>query len=612
MPDAAPAPPSSRPRSSTLILVALTGVVLLVFAATIGIVVVAVRGTGGGDVADGSFLQIRLSGSISDAPAVGGFSLDAEDAPPILTDISRAIREAKDDARITGLYLVLDNPTLGLAGSQEIRDAIGDFRSAGKPCVTWAESYTTGAYYLASACDRIVLAPAGVGLVTGLAVNQTYYLGTFEKIGVQADMLHVGDFKSAVEPYQRTGPSEPAAQAMNEMLDSLWGQIVGGIAKGRGRTVEEIQAWIDQPSLSPTRMKAVGMVDALAFPDQTRAFAHLVAEEGWVDRLSEPVTEDDEAVDERFTPLKEYLKGLRSESWSTGDKIAVVFAEGPIVSGSGDGGLFGGEMLSDGSFRKWMDEIREDDDIKAVVLRVNSPGGSGTASDMMWRDLQRVSAAGKPIVVSMGNYAASGGYYISAPADWIVAQPSTLTGSIGVFGGKITFNGTYEKIGITQTTFKRGAEADLLSTTAPFTEGGRIVYQTFLDDFYETFLGKVSEGRELSRDDVHLIAQGRVWTGEQALERKLVDELGGLDVALAKAAELASIEDYAIAQWPVKKSFVEVVLEDLDKSSSASMQSLPGQILGMDTAGLEGLFVLERVLAGGGVAAMLPGALTVE
>ncbi|MEQ1503084.1 MAG: signal peptide peptidase SppA [Myxococcota bacterium] len=604
-PPAPPARPATRGRSSTVVLLGITAVAMLVFVVTVGVVGWMVSRSGG-TVAEDSFLQIRLAGEIPDAPVVGGLYLDPDDAPHILTDIAMAIREAKDDERIAGLYLQLDQPVAGWAGAQELRAAIADLRAAGKPCVAYAEAYTTGSYYLASACDRVVLAPSGIGMVTGLAANITYYAGTFEKIGVKAEMLHVGDFKSAVEPYERTGPSEPAAEAMNTLLDSLWHQYVAQVAESRGKTVDEVQAWIDQPSLSPQRMLALGMVDALAYPDQVRANAHRAADAEWVTELTEPVTDDDDTIDDRFTSLDAYLKGL--DAPSGGSKIAVVYAEGPIVSGEVEGGLFGSSAgIADRTFRKWMDEIREDDTIDAVVLRVNSPGGSGLASDMMWRDIERVKAAGKPVVVSMGNYAASGGYYIAAPADWIVAEPGTLTGSIGVFGGKITFQGTYEKLGLTQTTFKRGAEADLLSPTAPFDDAGRVVYQTFLDDFYEQFLSRVGTGRELARDDVHVIAQGRVWTGEQALERKLVDQLGGLDDAIAKAAELASVTDYAVARWPAQKSFVDLVLEDLESSSAPMSVSI--DVPGVDAGDLTDLFVLARILDDGGVAAVLPGRL---
>jgi protease IV len=606
-------PTPRRSRTSTFVLLGLTAVAAMVFVGAL-VLVAVLMSSGGPEVAEGSFLEVPLSGEINDAPSVGGLFLDPDDSPPILTEITAAIRRARDDERVDGIYLRLDGPSLGWAGAQELRDAIGEFRSGDKPCVAYAESYTTGSYYLASACDQVVLAPTGIGLVTGLAATTTFYAGAMDKLGVEAQMLHVGDFKSAVEPYERTEPSEPAAEAMNLLLDSLWSQFLAGVAEGRGQSTEQVEAWIDAPSLSAARMLDRGMVDALAYPDQVRARIGEAGEEGWASSLAEPLedppTEDE--LDERFTPLKKYMKALRSELPVHPARVAVVYAEGPIMSGEAEGGLFGGGVIADRTFREWIDEIRQDESISAVVLRVDSPGGSGLASDMMWRELERLKDTGRPLVVSMGDYAASGGYYIAAPADWIVAEPATLTGSIGVFGGKMVFDGTYEKLGLTEATYKRGELSDLLSVTDPFTEAGRQTYQSFLDDFYETFLARVASGRELERDAVHEVAQGRVWTGEQALERGLVDELGGLHTALAKAAELAEIEDYGVVRWPKQKSLFEVLLEDLDGSSSALSRVPAAALPEIVEAPVRDLMLLQRILAAGSPAALLPGDLVVR
>ncbi|MBT3222938.1 MAG: signal peptide peptidase SppA, partial [Proteobacteria bacterium] len=270
--------------------------------------------------------------------------------------------------------------------------------------------------------------------------------------------------------------------------------------------------------------------------------------------------------------------------------------------------------LADKPFARWMKEVRDDDAVKAVVLRIDSPGGSGMASDMMWHEVKLTQAAGKKVVVSMGDLAASGGYFIAAPSDWIVAQPSTLTGSIGVFGGKLNLAGTYEKIGLTQALFKRGEQADLLSGSHPFSEEGRATMQAFLDDFYRVFVGKVMEGRGMTYDEVHAVAQGRVWTGEQALERKLVDELGGLDVALAKAAEFCELDEYGIVRLPRPKTFVELLMEDLAevKAQQVKIQQVELNLgLPIDADALAELLLLQRILEDG-PAAIVPGHLTIE
>ncbi len=610
-----PRSPKGRTAATTRILIGITALGALVFAGSIAAVVYMVNFEDVGEVNEGSFLEVTLSGAIADAPMQGGFFLEPDSFPPIVTEISAAIRKAADDERIDGLYLKLDGASVGGGSMQEIRGAIDDFREAGKPCVAYAESYGNASYYLASGCNHVVLAPSGVNTVFGLAASISYYAGTFEKIGIEAEFKHVGDFKSAVEPFERTGPSEPAQAALDYMLDSMYEQLVQGIADGRGIDTAEVTALIDRPAMSPHDALERGMVDALAFPDVVRARVHLSAEEGWIDTLSEPLEdeEDDETLDERFTSLSEYVKGLRSEQSDFDDQIAIIYGEGNIVSGSGDGGLFGGGgLIADRAFNKLIREARDNDDVKALVIRVNSPGGSGLASDMMWREIVKTRDSGKPVVVSMGDYAASGGYFIAAPADWIVAQPGTLTGSIGVFGGKFNMVGLYEKVGMTLVTTKRGAEADMFSSTSSFSEEGGAAYQRFLDDFYKEFVTKVSDGRDMDYDAVHQVAQGRVWTGAQALDRGLVDELGGLRDAISKAAELAEVADYGVMRLPEQKDFLELLLEDLAEASAPQVVKIDLGIPGVSVEELEEIFLLERVLSDGGVAAMIPGRLRVR
>jgi protease-4 len=345
------------------------------------------------------------------------------------------------------------------------------------------------------------------------------------------------------------------------------------------------------------------MVDHLAYADQIRGHIDALGTDDFAARLKGPDALDEKEVDESFTPLDRYVATLRSES-PRGDQVAVVYAAGPIVSGEA-GGLFAEQLIADKTFASWMEEIRESDDVKAVVLRVDSPGGSGLASDMIWREIRRTQELGKPVVVSMAGYAASGGYFISAPADWVIAQPGTLTGSIGVFGGKLDLSGTFDKLALREATWKRGEEAKLLSMSAPFTDTGRAVFRAFLSDFYEKFLSRVADGREMQRDEVHAVAQGRVWTGAQALERGLVDELGGIDRAIAKASELAKIEGTpGLRRWPKQKSFFEVLIEDLegDALSVSPRVELPG----LESDPIGDLLVLERILADG-AAAYLPG-----
>lgn len=604
------APARGRHGASSAVLILLSIVGTLVFAGSFAAVLYLVSWEDVGEVQTGSFLDVKLTGEIGDAPTMGGFFLEPDDFPPITTEVAAALTHAATDDRITGVYVRLEAPSLGWAGTQEVRAALQQVREAGKPVVCFSESYSTSSYLLASACEHVLMPPAGANMVVGLAASTTYYAGTFEKIGVTPQMEHVGDFKSAVEPYERSEPSEAAAEATNALLDSLWSQWVGMVAEGRDVSEETVRAWVDSPALSPNEALDRGLVDGLAFPDQIALSLPESHDEGWVDGLAE--VDGAAAVDsEGFTSLKEYLKGLRAESRSSRRHVAVLHASGQIVSGRADGGLFGQQVIADKTLGRQLSDIRENDDVVALVLRVDSPGGSGLASDMIWREVQRFRATGRPVVVSMANAAASGGYYIAAPADWIVAQPGTLTGSIGVFGGKFDLSGGYEKLGMTQTTFKRGDNADMFSSTAAFSEDGREAYRTFLSDFYELFLQRVSDGRDLERDAAHEVAQGRVWTGEQAKARGLVDELGGLAEAVAKARELAEAEDVGVVRWPKRKGFLERLMEDLDDTSrSRAVTDAVGELSGGASHEIVELLLLQRVLADGGVAALLPGNLT--
>ena len=553
-------------------------------------------------------------GQITDAPRQGGFILDPADAPLIVTEYAQAIREAGEDERIEGIYLRLNGPAIGMGGVAEIRDALEDFRESGKPCVAYSEQYSTGTYYLASACDEILLAPAGVMFVSGMALNVTYYAGLFEKLNIVPEFQHVGDFKTAVEPYERTGPSDAAMESYEYLLDGIWPHILGAMAEGRGISETQMQSYIDDMQLTPSIALERGLIDGIAFPAAVASGLDRYGEDGWLASLEEPAADlEDDEIEERFTSVRAFLTASELKD-TAADRIAVVYAEGPIVSGSGDQGLFASPALADGPFREWMREAREDDSVKAVVIRVNSPGGSALASDMMWREIERTKATGKPVVISQADYAASGGYFITAPGDYVFSHPTTITGSIGVLGGKLNLAGTFEMAGITSHTYQRGDRADFFSTTSSFDEGEQEAFQAYLDSFYEVFLGRVTAGRPLTRDEVHAVAQGRVWTGEQALERNLVDEIGGLDDALAKAAELASLSDYGIDRIPRERTFFEVLLDDLGSASAQAGEPVQVEVTGL-TPGMEQavqeLMLMQAMFADGAVM-YLPGQPTFE
>jgi protease-4 len=478
--------------------------------------------------------------------------------------------------------------TVGWAGTQEIRDVIGTFKDSGKPCIVWGDQFTNMEYYLATACDDIRMAPSGITLVNGLSMTQSYYAEALAELGVSANFEHVGDFKSAVEPYERTGPSEAASEATNALLDSLYSQFLRGIAQGRSMTIDEAEALIDVPPMNPEDSLARGMVDALEYRDE-------VLDEVGEDRRK----------------MSEYIAQLRRSWTQGGQSIAVIYAEGAIISGESGSELFGGSFIGDRTVSKQLRQVREDDDVVAVVIRVNSPGGSGSASDTIWREVA-LTRAEKPVVISMGDYAASGGYYISMGANKIFAEPGTLTGSIGVFGGKMNLAGFYEEwLRISLHTYERGEQSTLFSSMSDFDDGEREVFRAFLQGFYTTFITKAAEGRGMTTEELHAVAQGRVWTGEQALERGLVDELGSTGDAIAAAAELAEVTDYAIQRLPERKGFFDQLMDELANPESASA-ALASELPDSIQRGLSTAATLEQVVGVGGPVVMMPGTIEVR
>lgn len=564
------------------------GALGILIAASVGIAAVLLLQDGPPSFSDEpQWLHTKISGSLTDAPTTGGLFDDPSDLPPLTSELSRAIREAADDPNISGLFLDIEGVGVGWAQAQELRDAISAFTAADKPCVAWSEQLSNKEYYLASACGDIRLMPAGITLVNGISVTQTYYAETLSWLGVDANFEHVGDFKSAVEPYERSGPSEPAAEATAYMLDSLYTQLLDGIAEGRGADRDRARALVDQPPMTPADALSRGLIDQLQYRDE------VLEEVGGDDRKG----------------MRAYIRDKRAQ-WAKGaEKIAVIYASGSIVSGESGDQLLGGSTIGDRTVIEQLEDVREDDSVKAVVLRVNSPGGSGSASDRIWRAVA-LTKAQKPVVVSMGDYAASGGYYISMGSDHIFAEPGTLTGSIGVFGGKMDFGGFYEEwLKMNLYTTERGEHATLLSANESFDDGDREIFRSFLQGFYTTFVTKAAEGRDMSYDELHQVAQGRVWTGEQALERDLVDELGGTNDAIAKAAELAGLESYGIRRIPERKSFFEELMDELNESpAEASAASVFAELPEPVQAGLRHASQLEQVLGptGLGAAAMLP------
>lgn len=534
-------------------------------------------------------LLLTLSGSIMDGPGKGALVLDAKDLPPLLTEYTALIRAAAMDPAVDSLVIEIDPLELGWASVQELADALGSFRAQQKPCTSTTDTLTNKEYILASACGEIHLSPAGLSLVNGLSITQTYFADTLALIGVKSNFEHVGAFKSAVEPFERTSPSPEAQEAQEALLDGVYAQFISRIAAGRGITEIEALSLVDDPPLNPTQALDRGLVDALTHREEV--LDHFAGED--------PIT------------FKEYLKKVRKSS-SRKPYIAVLHAEGTITSGKTGSDFSGDRYVGDKDMVESLQELAANDDVVAVVLRVNSPGGSGLASDNIWAAVQQLREE-KPIVVSMSDLAASGGYYIAMGTDAIIAEPGTLTGSIGVFGGKVNVGGLLEKVGIHLHKTQRGEMADLLSMTDDFSDEGREKFRSFLQGFYELFLERVAAGREMSTDDVHAVAQGRVWTGEQALERGLVDQLGGLDVAIERARELAGVtEPTGILRMPEPQTLIDEIMDDLQQPTDGSELSLLLETIPAARLALQSLYRVNRALGGNGAATMLPYALEIR
>jgi protease-4 len=597
--------------TGTKVLIGVTAVGALLFVLSLVTIWSFVSGTEDYTVTEHSVLYVPLVGALSDAPVQPGIFDEPDGVNTTPSAYARGIRRAAEDERIDSLFLEIDGLSAGWAITEELRSAVLAFRATGKPCVVWSEFYDTTDYYLASACDTVLIAPAGFAMINGVSISLNYYADLFKKLGVEAEFAHVGDFKSAIEPYTRMAPSAPAAEAYELLVENLYQHLVEGIVQGRGMTPEAITAALNAPSMSPEGSIALGLIDGVAFKDTLYARIRGAGEDDFVSSLVTLLTEDEFANEEEiYTNIETYLAEEADLNQSR-DRIAIIYAEGQIVSGAPNNSPFSQNTnLTDVELEDWVFEVMNDETVQAVVLRVNSPGGSGLASDMMLRSLETLQESGVPLVVSMGNYAASGGYYISAKADWIVAQPSTLTGSIGVFGGKFNVRGAFDKLGVGYHEFFKGDTAADFSLSQGFSEAGMVAFQAHMDSFYQTFIGHVAEGRGMSLESVNAVGQGRVWTGSQALENGLVDALGGIDVALAKAASLADLDDYSVEYYPRQRSFMDLLLEEFDGGSVDLGFSATKGLSEVDAL-LQELLWLDRALENSPVMLMLPGGLKI-
>ena len=479
-----------------------------------------------------------------------------------LVEILEAIELAKEDDKIKGIYLEPLFVQGGFASLKEIRDKLEEFKASGKWVMAYSEMYSEKDYYLASVADKIYLNPAGELEFNGLVSEVVFLKGMLEKIGIEPQIFRVGDYKSAVEPFMRKDMSEASREQITSFLNSIYNSMLADIGRSRGLSLEELELISDEMKVRRAEDAVTNkIVDELAYQDQV------------FDVMRENLgLESDDKI--KFINLNKYRKANKSSAGDRSNRIAVIVAQGEIISGEGDQTSIGSD-----TFAEEIRKARLDDKVKAIVLRVNSPGGSALASDVIWREVE-LAGQTKPIIASMGDLAASGGYYIAMACDTIIAEPTTITGSIGIFGMIPNMQEFFnDKLGITTEAVETGELSNLLKVSKPLTEYEKSIIQNAVEEGYETFTSKAAKGRNMSIEDLKAVASGRVWSGVEAKERGLVDILGSMDDAIVLAASKAGLnerEDYQVKYFPKQKNFLQELVGKLegDMEAKALQQQL--------------------------------------
>ena len=513
-------------------------------------------------VEDNSVLILKLEGSIEersqDNPFAEIFGSNIL-ASQGLDDILAAIENAKNDDKVKGIYIEAGEFAGAMPATlQAIRNALVDFKKDGKFIVSYGDTYTQGAYYLCSVSDSIIVNPEGMINWCGLSSQVTYYKDFLDKIGVQMQVVKVGTYKSAVEPFLISEMSDANREQIETYDGEIWGEMLKAVGKSRGITSDKLNELADSAMLfrDTKTYKKEKLVDKIAFSDE-------------MPKIIANMMKVDDADDYHTVSVKDLAGIAASEPKSTsGDIIAVYYAVGDIVQESESDAFSNETQIVGKTVIKDLQKLAEDDDVKAVVLRVNSGGGSAYASEQIWHQVMNIKSK-KPIVVSMGDMAASGGYYISCASNYIFAEPTTITGSIGIFGmfptaGELLSN----KLGINFCTVNTNEHADFGDISRPFTESERSIAQAYVNRGYELFTKRCADGRKMKQDDIKKIGEGRVWTGVHAKQIGLVDELGGLDAAIAKAKKLAKVDDASVIGYPAKSNFFDELMNEVTSSNS--------------------------------------------
>lgn len=545
------------------------GILLVVAIITIlsimSLVGMASMGSVTANVKDNSVLVIRLEGSISErseenplGDLLGNSALTEQG----LDDILKAIEHAKTDSKVKGIYLEAGAFAGAMPASlQSIRKALLDFKKEGKFIVAYGDEYTQGAYYLCSAADSVIINPQGMIDWSGMSSTVVYYKDLLQKVGVDMQVVKVGTYKSAVEPFLLNEMSDANREQIETYDNEIWSEITKAVSKSRGISETKLNELADSMMLlrEATVYKKEKLVDKIAYSDAVKqTIANMM-------KVNSPDDYNTISVKDLAGVANNEPKGI------SGDVVAVYYAVGDIVEEATSDWNYEPEIVGR-KVCKDLQKLADDDDVKAVVLRVNSGGGSAYASEQIWHQVMNIKT-NKPIVVSMGDMAASGGYYISCAADYIYAEPTTITGSIGIFGmfpnaGELLNN----TLGVHFSTVKTNQFSDFGDVSRPFTEQERALAQRYINNGYELFTKRCADGRKMKQDDIKKIGEGRVWTGVHAKQIGLVDELGGLDAAIAKAKKLAKLDEASIMNYPAKSNVLDQLMEEMQGNSYADKQ----------------------------------------
>jgi len=552
----------SGTRKTLLIIGGILAVLLLVAVLGIALLVSAFR-KGEPTIRDNSLLTLRVAGSLPDYSPDDPFKKYFGGPDQSLTGLVTQFKKAKVDKRIKAILLDVDVSGVGWGKSEELRDAIADFRSSGKPVYAFMEFGLNKEYYIASACDKIYVPPPGELFINGLAADVMFFRGSLDKLGIYPDIYQIGKYKSAGDMFTQKQMTDAHREYVNSLLDDLYGRYVNAIAQARHKTPEEVRALIDDAPYGAAKAKQVGLIDDSMYRDDVEK--QIKSSLGYKES-------------ETFTPVRgSDYKDVPPESLglNKGERIAVIYATGDIGSGSSANSPSGEQSIGSDTLAKAVNDAATDKTIKAIVLRVDSPGGSGLASDIIWHAVEAANQK-KPVVVSMSDVAASGGYYISVAASKIIAEPSSITGSIGVVAGKPVMRGFYDWLGITNEYVLRGKNAGMFRETEKFSDDERAKFEDWIKTtYYQDFVPKVAKGRKKDPQAIDAVGQGRVWTGAQAKDRGLVDEFGGLDRAIDIAKELAKIPaDKGVERviLPYPQTFIQQLLNSNSDNSSTKVE----------------------------------------